>query len=185
MDNSNFKKTLRRLSIVFFIVIILFGIINANWYFGYRRTYDLLSKDMELLVDQGNDDKSRFIKEVGDYIFLLKKPSYLGEGGFISVSKSEGYVVIYDKDNTPVSSNGMSVTLFLWPKRYHGYKIGIDLHDMIENIWEQIVIDETLTVISDNNMDDELIYHLQQLINEYSSEIEELLQVSQEVFKIP
>lgn len=83
---------IKRLLILFAIIILIFAIINATWYFGYRQRYSIIAKNLEAtyLFGENDDDMLRYTQEIGDYTISLKMPEYLGSGGFVSIAKTSG-----------------------------------------------------------------------------------------------
>ena len=71
---------IKRLLILFAIIILIFAIINATWYFGYRQRYSIIAKNLEAtyLFGENDDDMLRYTQEIGDYTISLKMPEYLG-----------------------------------------------------------------------------------------------------------
>ena len=52
---------IKRLLILFAIIILIFAIINATWYFGYRQRYSIIAKNLEATYLFGeNDDDMTF-----------------------------------------------------------------------------------------------------------------------------
>ena len=98
---------IKRLLILFAIIILIFAIINATWYFGYRQRYSIIAKNLEAtyLFGENDDDMLRYTQEIGDYTISLKMPEYLGSGGFVSIAKTSGYSISLDDDGNTLEAS--------------------------------------------------------------------------------
>lgn len=174
----------KKLLFLFAVILAIFGIINGVWYFGYKATYDKLSSKMEPIIDMIDETAVRYTTTVDNYSFVLKMPSYLGEGGFISVSDTEGVVTELDSNNNIVSSNGTIITLFIWPQQFGGYKLGVDFYDEAAELWEQVYINSDLTIALAENLDGQYIQYLEELLSDYATEIQDLIVAAETLWKI-
>lgn len=184
VDREKHIPTSKKLLILFAIILAIFAIINAVWYFGYKATYNNLASKMEESVDRIDGKTTHYSKTFEKYNFTLKMPAYLGEGGFLSIGNTEGAVTEYDSNYNAVSSNGIYVTLYIWPQYWGKYKMGVDFYDEAADIWEQIYIDSKLNIVSSENFDKQYITYLEGLISEYSTEIQNLIQAAEKLWGI-
>lgn len=173
---------IKRLLALFIIILLIFAIINAVWYFGYQKRYNTMAGNLETtyLFNQNDDDMLRYTKEVGDYIISLKMPEYLGSGGFVSISKTSGYSVSLDDDGDIIDASEMYITLYIWPKYFSGYKIGLDFYDEANSIWEQVELTTDMEPMDTDALDDAYIDYISQLISEHQGEINELIGIADE-----
>lgn len=178
------NSVLKRLITLFIVILVTFGAINALWFYGYKIQYNRLSNVLEVAYNDINPNIKRYVRDEGGYHFELKMPEYLGRGGFISVAKEEGAITYYDETGTITGSNGMFVSLYIWPKYFGKYKMGIDLYDEVERVSEQIVITDDIQVVVNGDYDDEYIQYLQDLLNENYDEIIRLINVADTLLKI-
>ena len=174
----------KKLMILFAIILIIFGVINAVWYFGYKATYDELASKMDQTIDKIDGMTKRYTKIVDNYSFVLKMPAYLGEGGFLSVGDTEGAVTEIDSNNDSVSSNGTYITLYIWPQRFGGYRMGLDFYDEATDLWEQIYINSDLTIVSTENLDNQHVKYLEELLSDYVTEIQQLINAAETLWEI-
>ncbi len=79
----------------------------------------------------------------------------------------------------------MQITLFVWPKYWGQYEMGVDLYDEASDIWEQILIDKDLSVIANDDYTDEFVAYLQELINENADEIHNMISLVSKELDIP
>lgn len=184
-DNSR-AAILKRLLILLGAILIVFASINAVWYFGYQQKYNSIAKQLDATYvdDIEEPDRLRYTKEVGDYTITMKMPAYLGSGGFVSVGKTEGYTTITDEDGNIVGGSDMCITLFIWPKYFSDYKIGLDFYDEANSIMEQVEFNSEMEMLHTDNLDDEYIEYINQLVSEYEDEIMYLISLGEEVLKI-
>lgn len=186
MKKSNENKrisTPKKLLILFAFILAIFGTINAIWYFGYKATYNELASKMDKTIDKFDGTTMRYTKTVDNYSFVLKMPAYLGEGGFLCVGDVEGAVTEYDNDDI-ISSNGTATTLYIWPQYWGEYKIGVDFYDEATDLWEQIYIDSSLTMLPSGNLDDQQIKYLEELLSYHSAEIQDLIEAAEALWEI-
>lgn len=173
---------IKRLLILLGTILTIFAAINAIWYFGYQQRYNDIAKSLETtyLFGEKEEDMLRYTKEVGDYTITMKKPTYLGGGGFVSIAKTSGYVTTLDGSGSIVEGSDMYITLYIWPKYFTGYKIGLDFYDEANSIWEQVELTTTMELLNTKYMDDEYIEYILQLISKYQGEITELIRIAKE-----
>ena len=174
----------KKLLYMFAVILAIFGIINGVWYFGYKASYDKLASKMEPTIDMIEETTVRYTTTVDNYSFVLKMPAYLGEGGFLSVSDTEGAVTELDSNNDIVSSNGTVITLFIWPQRFGGYQMGVDFCDEAAGLWEQVYIKSDLTIASAENLDGQYIQYLEELLSDYATEIQDLIVAAETLWEI-
>lgn len=185
--NENDKKnnsTLKKLGILFALILIIFGLVNVVWFFGYKNIYNEFSKKMDVTYDEIDSSIMRYTKIEGDLSFYLKMPSYLGSGGFLSVGSTQGYTSYIDEDGNVVGSNGMYITLYIWPQMGSGYKVGVDFYDEFADIWEQVYIDAELNLLNTDNYDDLYIEELEELIQQNSEYIRALINAAEDLWDL-
>ena len=172
----------KRLLILLAIILLIFAIINAVWYFGYQQRYNAIAKNLEATYLDGDndDDMLRYTKEVGDYTISLKMPEYLGSGGFVSIAKTSGYVVSLDGKENIIESSEMYITLYIWPKYFSDYKIGLDFYDEANSIWEQGELTSDMELMNTDDLDDAFVEYILQLISDYQNEINKLIGIAAE-----
>lgn len=172
----------KRLLILLAIILLIFAIINAVWYFGYQQRYNAIAKNLEATYLDGDkdDDMLRYTKEVGDYTISLKMPDYLGSGGFVSIAKTSGYVVSLDGKESIIESSEMYITLYIWPKYFSDYKIGLDFYDEANSIWEQVELTSDMELMNTDDLDDAFVEYILQLISDYQNEINKLIGIAEE-----
>ena len=173
---------IKRLLILFAIIILIFAIINATWYFGYRQRYSIIAKNLEAtyLFGENDDDMLRYTQEIGDYTISLKMPEYLGSGGFVSIAKTSGYSISLDDDGNTLEASEMYITLYIWPKFFSGYKIGLDFYDEANSIWEQVELTSDMELMNTDDLDDAFVEYILQLISDYQNEINKLIGIAEE-----
>ncbi len=172
----------KRLLILLAIILLVFAIINAVWCFGYQQRYNAIAKNLEATYFDGDndDDMLRYTKEVGDYTISLKMPEYLGSGGFVSIAKTSGYVVSLDGKENIIESSEMYITLYIWPKYFSDYKIGLDFYDEANSIWEQVELTSDMELMNTDDLDDAFVEYILQLISDYQNEINKLIGIAEE-----
>lgn len=172
----------KRLLILLAIILLVFAIINAVWYFGYQQRYNAIAKNLEATYFDGDNDEDmlRYTKEVGDYTISLKMPEYLGSGGFVSIAKTSGYVVSLDGKENIIESSEMYIALYIWPKYFSDYKIGLDFYDEANSIWEQVELTSDMELMNTDDLDDAFVEYILQLISDYQNEINKLIGIAEE-----
>lgn len=178
-------STPQKLLILFVVILAIFAIINAAWYFGYKVAFnDLASKmDTEETVI-GQESKISYYKIVENQKCILGMPSYLGTGGQLCVSCKDGYIPQYDANGNIIDDNGVLISLYIWPQFFGGYELGIDFYSELEGIWTQVYIDADLNLTETENLDTLVISESEKLIAEYADEIQNLIDVAKEVWGI-
>lgn len=184
-DNSR-TAIIKRLLILLVAILIVFASINAVWYFGYQQKYNAIASKLNAtyIDDIEEADRLRYTKEIGDYTITMKMPSYLGSGGFVSVGKTDGYITVTDDEGNIVDSSDMCITLFIWPKYFSDYKIGLDFYDEVNSIMEQVEFTSSLEMMHTDTLDDEFVEYINQLVAEYEDEIMYLIHLAEETLEI-
>lgn len=186
LKDDNRLVIAKRLLILLVIILIIFSTINLVWFIGYQQRYNQMAKHLDETYIDGIEEKDmlRYKKETGDYSITMKMPSYLGQGGFISVASSEGYTTKLDEEGNIIEGSDMYITLFIWPQYFQGYKIGLDFYDEDDSIWEQVELTSELELLRADDLDNEYIEYINQLLKEYNDEITKLILVAEEHLKI-
>lgn len=184
-DNSR-TAIIKRLLILLVAILIVFASINAVWYFGYQQKYNAIASKLNAtyIDDIEEADRLRYTKEIGDYTITMKMPSYLGSGGFVSVGKTDGYITVTDDEGNIVDGSDMCITLFIWPKYFSDYKIGLDFYDEVNSIMEQVEFTSNLEMMHTDTLDDEFVEYINQLVAEYEDEIMYLIHLAEETLEI-
>lgn len=184
-DNQR-SAIFKRLILLLLAIVIIFAAINAVWYFGYQQRYNHLSEclDAKYIDDIEEKDMLRYFKDVDDYTITLKMPAYLGSGGFISVARTEGYVSQLDDNGNVIAGSEMYITLYIWPKYFSDYKLGLDFYDEVNSVWEQVELTSDMELMNTDALDDEYIEYVNQLISEYDAEITKLIDIAERTLNI-
>lgn len=175
IDSENKKITLKKLIILFSLILLIFISINLLWLFTTYIPYNNFAMKLDKYDENG--EYVYYEKTMDGYTYHLSMPGYLDFSSFLSVSDSEGYVVTQDNDGNIISTNGISITLYIWPKIFSGYKYGVFILDDAQGIWEQIYIDENLNYIplKENIGNEELNKYIDKLISDNYDEIKVLM----------
>ena len=123
----------------------------------------------------------------GDYGIVLKKPGFLGGGGFVRIGPSEGLYFILDEDwNVVVQNTDMCVDLFFYPQPGGGYHCAVMFDDGQEMQWVWITPELTYNydLYDSAEAPAEEIAHLEQLLADYREDIAALTDVAKEVWGI-
>lgn len=175
------KRIFLRLGIVLLTILLIFGGIHFTWKLGYKRQYENIAEKLDVIyLDETEEEEmKRYQKTFGDYSVSLKMPAYLGYGGFIVVGSETGFVGELDKNGKLIGGNGLDVSLYIWPKLFGGYELGLDFCDDYNGIWEQVEVNRDLSLSDIDNLDDEHIDYINKLIQDNRSEIEKLFNVAE------
>lgn len=181
------KQIVKKIGIVFGIIIAIFLIINLIWFFGIKIRYMNLTKGMDKVVQTEEEKEeginNRSYEKVEDgYRYLVKGTSYLGDSGFACVSNEEGLVFETDKNGNVKSDNGTNISLFIWPKIFAGYTYGIDVENVDE--WYQIDVDKDGHYIVDEDVDPEHQEKLKEVLEENQEEIDKLFDLADKMWDI-
>lgn len=187
LKDENRGAIIKKLLILLAAIILVFATINGIWYFGYRQRYSAIENKLEasyLFGENEDKDMLRYTKEIDDYTISMKLPEYLGSGGFISIAKTSGYEATLDDEGNIVESSDMYITLYIWPKYFSDYKLGLDFYDEANSIWEQVEFTSKMKIMNADNLDDAYIENILELISENKDEINSLICVANENLNI-
>ena len=184
-DNQR-SAIIKRLILLLLAILIIFAAINAVWYFGYQQRYNRLSEhlDTKYIDDIEEKDMLRYFKDVDDYTITLKMPAYLGSGGFVSIARTEGYVSQLDDNGNVIAGSEMYITLYIWPKYFSDYKLGLDFYDEVNSVWEQVELTSDMELMNTDTLDDEYIEYVNKLISEHNTEITKLIDIAERTLNI-
>jgi hypothetical protein len=185
-EDTDRGAIMKRLLILFAVILLVFATINAIWFFGYRQRYNHIAGHLEAayLDGSGGNEMRRYVKEVDGYTITMKMPEYLGQGGFVSVARTGGYVTKTDADGNMIEGSDMYITLFIWPKYFSDYKIGLDFFDEFNGVWEQVEFTSAMEMTNTEALDDEYIEYITQLVSEYNEEITKLIDIAEQTLEI-
>ena len=162
------NSTIKKLTILLSIIVIIFTVINLIWYLGVDRQYN---KFCNKLVEV-SDSNGRYYEKISNgYHYKIKRPSYMDFGGFLMIEDEEGSWVEYNSAGEPINSNGLCIALYIWPDIFGNYKYGVSFDDEIQDIFLQAIIDENLNFIPYDLNNTEFNTIKEMLINENKDEI--------------
>lgn len=179
MKNAN--KTVVKLSALLIGIAIIFGAINAVWYFGYKKTFDEFSKAMEE-SPAAFESKGRYELKKDDCICQLKMPEYLGSGGYLTVQKAINVIYEIDDNGNIVNKDEKTVILHIWPQKFGGYTYGVSVISGAEV--RQININADCSVVPQKNGNTELDEYNTQIISENSYDIMHLFEIAKAVWML-
>ena len=181
------KRIALRLGIVLLGVLVIFGGIHFTWKLGYMSQYEKIAEKLDVvyLDETEEEDMKRYGKTFGEYSVLLKMPAYLGYGGFITVGSETGYIGELDESGNITGGSGLDISLYIWPKLFGGYTLGLDFLDDYNNIWEQVYVNRDLSLSDTEDMDDDYIDYINKLIQDNYSEIENLFNIAEKELGLP
>lgn len=174
--------------ITFTIITALFLILTSVWYFGYAIHYDKLTGELEKVKGETKamTTASHYL-EYGDYVIVLKKPGFLGEGGFIHVGSKERMVIFLDENWNEIGQNKeIYIDLFFYPKFGGGYQSAIVFDDGEHSWWLWLKPELTYNYELYNSAlrPPEEIAYLEQLLADYKTEIVNMIDVTKNIWNI-
>ena len=165
---QNIKLNYKR--IVFFIIVFLITftvliriviIHKVN-----RRFQNMLDYDSNLAY-------AKYYLEEDGYIYRYRPAGFFNNDAFASVICSDKQK-LYFNANGEMISNGMQITLFIWPLKD---ELGLDFYEKtIENeLSMQVYINFEKKCVESNLSESEIEY-IDEMINEYEQEIDNLIE---------
>lgn len=190
---AEWKKEKRRSAkkgacITLAIIVAILVVWISVWYFGYAIHYDKLAGKLGKIRDEtAAMTTASHSLEYGDYIIVLKKPGFLGEGGFIHIGDKEGMVIFLDEDWNEIGQNkDMYIDLFFYPEFGGGYRTAIIFDDGDKSWWVWLTPELTYNYDLYDSADRpaEEIAHLEQLLTDYREEISSMIDITKEIWDI-
>lgn len=170
------------------IIIALLIVWTSVWYFGYAIHYDKLAGKLEKIkAETAAMTTASHSLEYGDYMIVLKKPGFLGEGGFVHIGDKERMVIFLDEDWNEIGQNKqMYIDLFFYPEFGGGFKTAIIFDDGDKPWWVWLTPELTYNydLYDSANRPAEEIAYLEQLLADYREEVSALIDVAKEVWRI-
>lgn len=175
----------KKLLILLGIILVIFGTINAVWYWGYMKSYHDISEKLDEVYIDGieESDMLRYSRTIDGYTVTMKMPEYLSSSGFISVGKTGGYIGELDQEGNLIGGSGLYIELYIWPKYFGEFEMGLDFYDEAAGIWEQVEINADMTLRNTENMDESFVEYIEELILENYDEISKLIAVAEEALQ--
>ena len=190
---SEWKKEKRRSAkkgacITIAVVVALFVVLTGIWYLGYAVRYDKLAGKLEKVNDAtAAMTTAGHYLEHGNYVVVLKKPGFLGDGGFVHIGDREGMVIFLNEAWEEIGQNKeMCIDLFFYPQFGGGYRTAVIFDDGNETWWVWLTPELTYNydLYSSSERPAEEIAHLEQLLVDYHEEVADLVNVAKEVWNI-
>ncbi len=170
------------------IILTLLLAWTSIWYFGYAIHYDKLAGKMERVKGEtAAMTTASHSLEYKDYMIVLQKPGFLGEGGFIHIGDKEGMVIFLDKDWHEIGQNkDIYIDLFFYPKFGGGYQSAIMFDDGDKSWWVWLTPELTYNydLYDSANRPAEEIAFLEQLLTDYQEEIWDMIEIAKEIWDI-
>ena len=119
------------------VIITVFLVWTGIWYFGYAIHYDRLAKPLEKVTNRIEAiTTAGHTLEVGNHRIVLKRPGFLGEGGFVRVGDKEGMVIFLDEEHNQIGQNKeVWIDLFFYPELGGGYRYALSIDDGKKSWW--------------------------------------------------
>lgn len=183
------KRSARKGSCITLAVLAaVLAVWTCIWYFGYAVHYDKLAGKLEKVTDQtAAMTTASHSLEYGDHMIVLKKPGFLGDGGFIHVGDKDGMVIFLDENYNEIGQNKeMYFDLFFYPEFGGGYRYALIMDDGNVSWWVWLTPDLTYNygLYNAANRPEEEIAYIEQLLVEYREEIVGLFDTVEEVWGI-
>lgn len=179
---SEKKGIWKKLIIMAIVIITVFGVINAVWYFGLKVRYNKIERKLaecETVTIFGTEDVGVLYNGC---VVGVKQPSYIQNGGFVTFTDIKEYEPFINIGQSEiVEEDDISVTLMYWPQIFGDDRYGVDICQ--GDVWEQIYIDKDGNYVSLEDADEEMDEYLQSLLDEYRGEIDELLNVAKKLIE--
>ena len=170
------------------VLLTLVAVLTCVWYFGYAIHYSELAVKLEKVKDEAKAmTTASHSLEYGDYMIVLKKPGFLGDGGFVHIGDKEGMVIFLDENGNEIGqTKDMYLDLFFYPEFGGGYRSAIIFDDGEQIWWVWLTPELTYNYDLYNSADRpaEEIAYLEQLLIDYREEVTNLIDVAKEVWNI-
>ena len=172
------KKVWKRLLILLIVILALFAGINLFWLLTTKLPYDGYINKVELVYDETDEEVFFYQKNIDGYCYTVNPPEYLAYGGFLSVGTEEGYVAEINDEGEVISSNGLDVSLYIWPGLFGNIEYGVFFLDEGKGVFEQVEVDGNLNYIPDkgNEENEEFTQYIESLIQENKDEIKHMME---------
>lgn len=169
----------KKLIIVASIIVFIFAVINLSWLLLVKVPYNRYAGKLEIIYDEDYGEEGepgiRYQKEIDGYKYDSSMPDYLCFSGVLSVGSIDGSVVNMDGNGEIVGSNGLDITIFIWPGVFGKCEYGVDFYDEAADIWEQVMIDSDINYLPEDKGNVEVIEYIEGLISENYEEINKML----------
>lgn len=172
---------------IILFLLLFFGAINLIWYTSVKIPYDQYVKafsNSDFIESSQQHSSDKYSKIIGEYKYTVARPEYLDFSGYLSVSYSEPPKVELDPETFKVvGSNGLYISVYIWPDIFGDYKYGVMFDDEYQNIFEQITISDNVTYLPDEKGTN-ISETAQRLLDDNRIEIKDMLHNAVELWKL-
>ena len=169
-------------------IFTVFAIWTLVWYFGYAVHYDRLAgKLTKVTGETAAMTTASHSLAYGEYMVVLKKPAFLGGGGFVHIGDKEGMVIFLDEEwNKIGQSKEIYLDLFFYPQFGGGYQTAIVFDDGQHIWWAWLTPELTYNydLYDSAQRPREEIVYIEQLLAEHREEIKSLTDTAQKIWNI-
>ena len=130
---------IKKLGILAITILLVFASINLFWIFSTYIPYNNFAAKMDR-IEEGDGEYVYYEKTLDGFSFHLSPPNYLDFSSFLALSREEGHIVTYDSSGNIDSTNGIGISLFIWPDVFGNFEYGVFFVDEANDIWEQATI---------------------------------------------
>lgn len=170
------------------VLLAVLALWTAIWYFGYAIHYDRLAGKMEQITGEtAAMTTASHYAIYDDYPVILKKPGFLGEGGFVHVAYTTGHYIYLDDDWKQIGQNSDTyIDLFFYPKFGGGYEAAVMIEKQDGTVWAWLTPELGLDLERHgaDNLNKGQIDDLEYLLKHHHKQITDLVETAERFFEI-
>ena len=174
------KTTIKRITAILILLIIVFGGINLFWYGFKYLPYKRMTGQMTLNNDP---EKPRYESADNDYIYRVKLPGYLSfDSGFLYIGPNdeEAAAFVADEDGNLTEKNKPHVDMFIWPQMFSETRYGLTIYE--ETYSRQFLINGLGDFLTDESYSEEEKENAEELFEKHEDEIRDIMRAAKEMW---
>ncbi len=174
------KTTIKRITAILILLIIVFGGINLFCYGFKYLPYKRMTGQMALNNDP---EKPRYESADNDYIYRVKLPGYLSfDSGFLYIGPNdeEAAAFVADEDGNLMEKNKPHVDMFIWPQMFSETRYGLTIYE--ETYSRQFLINGLGDFLPDESYSEEEKENAEELFEKHEDEIRDIMRAAKEMW---
>ena len=169
------------------VLLAILALWTGVWYFGYAIHYDRLAGKMEpVTYEEDFLTSASHYTIYNDHPVLLKKPGFLGEGGFVHVAHQFTSIYLNEEWVQIGQNSDTYIDLFFYPKFGGGYEAAVMIEKKNGTVWAWLTPELGLDLERHeaDNLNKGQLDDLEYLLKHHHKQITALVETAESFFEI-
>lgn len=171
----------KKLCILFFIITLLFAIINIAWLVCVHLPYTHYCSKLEFFEEDG---EKYYSTVVDDYLYSVRKPGYMDFTGLLIIGDKDGSWISYDNEGNVIGTSDLYIELNIIPDIWGNYTYRLWFNDEISGLDTFVYIDDNFKYIPSETASEETINKKTMLVSDNLEEIQQLVFAAKDFWEL-